>query len=322
MPGPVLWGTATCSPAQGAPEGWSWNYGGGTGLQWLDPQAVLSKLTARLSTGSSTKAILLHLHGAGCLSADMFCRAANLAKIYGGSDLEIVPVLMSWPTGGYNPRDYVDARRWILKDVRELADAFRVLAKAIALRKPSVRAYLTAHSLGTHLLSQILADSAARGAEPPTPDPVFDDALLFASDVDNNALDDGSAPAGSGLHRLDRWAKEIHVYFSPSDAVVGLSTLGQVALPIPGRAGTALGTSGPSPFLTQTPRGVLVEAINCGFLPAANVGDTQHHYWRLDPLAVKDVRAVLRQIAPSRMPWRDRNLFTPSWNIFPSNLPG
>lgn len=317
VPGPVSWGIANCTAAAGSAEGWSWTFGKKSFRPLTQPQ-FLKTLRERLKPRPGKDlALLVHFHGAGCLAAETFCRAGNLAQTYGGEDLEIVPLMVSWSSGGFTPEDYVAARQWMAKDVRDLAAAFRALAAAVATRQPGVLALLTAHSLGGQLLSCILADCARRpDGEPGEADPPFDDALLFAVDVDNDALNAASPPPGSGLHRLDRWAREIHVYFSHADGMVGLRAFGNAVLPLAGSSGTAMGSTGPLPRVGQMPSGRLVDTVNCVFVPGAT-GPTQHHYWRLDRFVVEDVRAVIRQTAMSKIPNRSWDLFDRTWKILP-----
>lgn len=321
IPGPVKWGIATATPAKTAPEGFTWAFDNGKGQKELEEPAFLQQLSKALAPGKKPKALLVHLHGAGCMSADMVCRGANLATLYGGPDLEIVPLMVSWACGSFNPDEYLAARRWLQRDVAGLAAAFRTIATAAReadLASPgSLRTVLSAHSLGNYLLGRILADCAARNDEPGADAP-FDDVLLLASDVDDNALDERNVPPGLALHRLGKWVRGIHVYYSSRDGVVGLGWLGQLAMAIPGRSGPALGSNGPMPSIAQLPDGTPVDAVNCCFLPGAVDGNTQHHYWRIDPLAVRDVSAVIRGTAPSHMPWRSRNLLDRSWNLFAS----
>ncbi len=327
VPGPLSWGVATCTPDSTAPEAFRWELNGCNGLATLPADAWRTRLHAALQqAGSRRKAALVHLHGAGVLSADAFVRAASLARIYAGSDLDIVPILFSWASGTFSVSDYIDARRWLIRDVADLAGAYRTVAQTLGdARTASGGALITvlsAHSLGNFLLGRILADCAARaGAEPDGTDPPFDDVLLLASDVDETALDDTSPPPGLALHRLGRWVRGITVYYSTLHATVGLGWIGQIGLTIPGRSGPALGDGGPQPSIAHLADGTPVDAINCTNLPAAIDGNTQHHYWRIDPLAIRDIDAVIRRAPPSAMPWRTRNLFEHSWTIFPNGPP-
>lgn len=325
VPGPIAWGVARATATKAAAEGFAWTFDGGRGLMPLAGPAFLQQLSKALAPGRKRKALLVHLHGAGCASGDMVCRAANLATLYGGPDLEVVPLLMSWACGSFTSEEYLAARRWLQRDVSALAAAFRTIATAAReaqLASPgTLRTVLSAHSLGNYLLGRILADCAARPDAEPGADAPFDEALLLAADVDDGALDEAHPPPGLALHRLGKWVREVHVYHSSRDGVVGLGWLGQAALSIPGRSGLALGSGGPRPSIAQLRDGTPVDAVNCCFLPGAVDGNTAHHYWRADPLAVRDVSAVIRDVAPSQMSWRSRNLLDHSWTLFASDLP-
>lgn len=233
--------------------------------------------------------------------------------------------MMSWACGSFTPDEYLAARRWLQRDVAALAAAFRTIAaagRAAERASPGMlRTVLSAHSLGNYLLGRILADCAARPDGEPGADAPFDDVLLLAADVDDTALNEASPPPGLALHRLGKWVRGVHVYYSSRDGVVGLGWLGQLALSIPGRSGVALGSAGPRPSISTLRDGTPVDAVNCCFLPGAVDGETAHHYWRIDPLAVRDVSAVIRGTAPSQMGWRSRNLLDHSWNLFTTELP-
>ncbi len=325
-PGPIGWGSATCTPAPGSPEGFAWSFDAGAGLHMLTPAAFQQRLAAAVAPGPRPKAVLMHMHGAGCMSADMFCRAANLATLYAGPDLEIVPLLVTWASGSFKKDDYLAARGWLQRDVADLAGAFRVVAAALRAAQVAsggrLRTVLSAHSLGNYLLARILFDCAGRpNGEPQAGDPPFDDVLLLAADVDHDVLDEADPPPGTGLHLLGRWARGVHVYYSHADSVVGLGFLAQAGLHIPGRSGPALGNDGPIPRVSQLRDGTPVDAVNCGFLLAANDGATNHHYWRVDPLAIQDLKAVIRQVPPSAMTWRSRKALQSGWDIFPNVFP-
>lgn len=79
VPGAIGWGIAKAMVAKGAPEGFTWSFDGGKGLTTLPEAGFLQQLSKALAPGRKPKALLVHLHGAGCTSADMVCRAANLA---------------------------------------------------------------------------------------------------------------------------------------------------------------------------------------------------------------------------------------------------
>ncbi|HEY4253895.1 MAG TPA: alpha/beta hydrolase [Roseomonas sp.] len=309
---PIRWGFLELTEDVASPEGWAWlPRPGRSDVRFTAAEEVIGTCLKHLARGPQA-GLLVHVHGAGNPAPLSFARTGKLCTLYGGEDLELMGLVVSWSTGGFGVADYLAARRRLLTAPDALAGALAQLFQALALREPgSGDAFLLAHSLGNHLLGCVAG--ALWEDDPEALQPAFREVLLCAADVDDDAL----GPEGQ-LEQVERIGQEIHVYAYPNDGLPGLSFFGGFF--IPGREGPALGNLGPRPRAASTPGGTPIDTVF--WLPAAppvtlpNEPDPVHHYWHTEPVMIGDLRAVLRAVSPKRMPWRSWNLFDrPSWTI-------
>jgi esterase/lipase superfamily enzyme len=144
-------------------------------------------------------------------------------------DPELLVFLFSWPSDGaavpwfsyYSDRD--DAAmsgaavgRAFLRLRDYLFEAWR--DDRSARREHCRRAFhLLCHSMGNYVLENALARTRefSRGGKPPR---LFEQVLLCAPDVDDNAFEEGR-----GLHRLPQMAEQVTVYHNRGDAALQVS---------------------------------------------------------------------------------------------------
>lgn len=308
---PIRWGFLELTEDVSTLDGWAWRpKPGQSDLRHASSEEVIATCLKHLAKGPQA-GLLVHVHGAGNPAPLSFARTGKLCTLYGGEDLDLMGLVVSWSTGGFNVQDYLDARRRLIAQPDALAVAMAPLFQALALREEGGPAFLLAHSLGNHLLGCVLG--ALWDTDREALQPAFQEILLCGADVDDDALD-----AGGHLELAERIAQEIHVYAYPNDGLPGLSSL--LGLFIPGREGPALGNFGPRPRAAATPGGTPIDTVV--WLPEmppvtlAGDPDRGHHYWHTEPVMVADVRAVLRAVSPKKMAWRSRRLFDrPNWFV-------
>ncbi len=179
-----------------------------------DPDAAIDLWLDRAQAAGALP--LLFIHGFANSFQSAITRAAQIAEFYAEAGTTLLPLVFCWPSGGvvvdidrwFNPIG--DARHHYFGDQVAAQDAGPVLAQLITLiaersaQHAGPTPLLLAHSMGH--LALVYGLQALRM---PGPGRVFDQALLMAGDVQDNALE-----ASRPLHRVAELAGRVTVGIS------------------------------------------------------------------------------------------------------------
>jgi esterase/lipase superfamily enzyme len=170
-------------------------------LSPLDSGAALGEIRQAVSKAGS-RSLLLFVHGFNVTFAEAGLRTAQLAHdlVFQG-----VPMFMSWPASRLYTHD-VEAVQVAQGSLDKLLDDISNL--------PFDDVYILAHSMGTRLVTAVLADRAQRGADVSK----IRDLMLAAPDINAQIFETQIAPA---LSRMTKARKTI--YASSNDLALRAS---------------------------------------------------------------------------------------------------
>jgi esterase/lipase superfamily enzyme len=261
-------------------------------LSDLSSQTFLPGLVGEI-VGADADQLLFTIHGFDYTFQDSIQRAAYLQSWYAGGSLPIktVVVALCWPSAGkLDPVDYDnDYAR-----AGQSGDAFRILLLSLVpiiaqfkRARAGRRASVIAHSMGNHVLAAGLDSAIGSGPglyDPAATGPLFDQAILAASDEDTDALSHSDK-----LKPILSLARRTHLYYNNMDVALRTGSV----LHFAGR----LGIDGPGDKINFA--GTNVTFINCSTANPFNKDGSQvdpewHQYYRLVPEVRDDVCAMMR----------------------------
>jgi esterase/lipase superfamily enzyme len=235
---------------------------------------------------------VVFIHGYNVSFKEALTAAARLKRNFstdaGGPGVNVV--LFSWPSDGSMmpfiayANDRQDAAASGPAFARGLLKLTDFLRESTADEACDQRIHLVAHSMGNYVLRHTVQEIVAQSSGRPVR--IFDQILLMAADEDDDAFEHDFK-----LKPLPRLAKRVNVYFNNNDRAMAISdkTKGN-----PDR----LGDDGP-----RVPRAIpgKVTLIDC--TPVVK-GILEHSYYLNTPAVIADMRHVLVDTPPDRIPVR------------------
>ncbi len=126
-------------------------------------------------------------------------------------NFEGIPFVYSWPSMG-NPFGYISDEAVVRLGGRRLLSVLDNLANKVGVS----RIHLIAHSMGGRALSDALELMAMRQVGSPSPDPVFEQVLFAAPDIDVDLFADMA-------QRFQSISRRLTLYASSKDAALETS---------------------------------------------------------------------------------------------------
>jgi esterase/lipase superfamily enzyme len=279
----------------------------------LGSTRLFTELKARMREESRDLLVLIHGYASSFATAAE--RAAELCDKYAytdktGETRHPLVLAFSWPANGETIpfSSYISDRQDAAKSGVAIARLFFrlcdfFLAEAQAARAarddatererrsacPS-RIHLLAHSMGNWALRNAVQAVIERRGTDRLP-AIFDNIFLMAADEDEDTLQDRLK-----LALLPRLGNAVHVYHSKDDRALVISDTTKLN---PDR----LGHNGPLDMLATDEK---VVAVDCRHVDTTGFLHANHQYYRLQPLVIADVRAVLAgrraEEVPNRKP--------------------
>lgn len=224
---------------------------------------------------------MVYVHGFDFTFHEALRRTAELKRWY-GADKPMNWLVFTWPSDGRKTpiKSYHSDRKdaevsgdAMGRGMLKAADYIRELQRAQYCRQ---RIHLLAHSMGNFALRYAVQGMRPFvGAELPR---LFDEVLLMAADVDNDAL---SHPDKLAL--LERLAKRVTTYYNVRDLALVVSDWTKLN---PDR----LGSAGPRDTASLPPKFI---QVNCSAVIDWGADKTGHQYYRNNEAVRQDALAVL-----------------------------
>lgn len=253
----------------------------------------------KAAIADSGKNLLIFVHGFANSFQDAIKRAAFnrewlAASTKKGADTTVLA--FTWPTAGnvlskdlFNPAgQYVKDRRQADASGAALALFLRQaleIARQAKTKRPSTRVFLLAHSMGHVALNAAMKPFFQDGAPPV----LFDEAILAASDIDDQALE---KPRKFGLYRIRELAVRTSVYHSNFDLPLKFSQAVNGYWPL--GLGGADSETDTSIYPVDTFRSVSCSLVfDLHDVDGDIAIDESHQYYRRSPTVRKDIAALM-----------------------------
>lgn len=247
---------------------------------------VFPAIISALQVGGAAKGVggLVFIPGFNYTFLESLCRAAHLAHIYSTAQLELVPIVFSWPSDGVlsvsaYKSDRLDAELSGRAMARAFALFLELLRKLRRDEQCGATLHLLAHSMGVYALRHAVV-TLMRPDFPRWPAPIFDSVVLAAGDDDRNTLED----AGK-LADIVRLGNRIDVYINPNDKPVRLGD------DFDGEF-DRLGAYGPIDATVVQRFSKPLSIIDCRHVDYFGQDASRHQYYRISPVVVDDIRDV------------------------------
>jgi len=236
---------------------------------------------------------IVYFHGFNTSFERSLMNAALIQDNFRTKDFAPYVFVFSWPSNGRvtPPWEY-------FSDRDDAAASGVAMARALMrfidfLRKSDTpchqRIHLIAHSMGNWALRHMLKGLRTFTNSSRLPK-IFDQALLMASDEDEDALEQTDK-----LGSLPEIARAVHVYHNQNDLALLVSDKTKFN---PDR----LGIHGPRTFSGISSR---INSIDCSLVDKGSFFDSHHNYFLFRKEVIDDARAVLQGvIPPDKLPHR------------------